>query len=173
MKKTFEEIDICLSLFHLILLTTFVYVVLHLLDERILGFPVWAEALWKIPNYATFRWLQHNGYFVAFVGAGFMLYRRSPQRLLPIGLGIVIWGLMTFLGHLVYSIIRLEYSPGLFSGLFFMAVAILVYQRLRQSGELSSATILLSILVALLYWIMPICLFIGIDRLFELSLPVV
>ncbi len=173
MKKTFEEIDIQLSLFHLILLTMFVYIVLHLLDEQILGFPDWAEARWKIPNYVTFMWLQHNGYFVAFVGAGFMLYRRSPQVLLPIGLGIVIWGLMTFLGHLVYSIIRLEYSPGLFSGLFFMAIAILVYQRLRRSGELSPGTILLAILAALLYWIVPICLFIGIDRLFGLSLPAV
>jgi hypothetical protein len=154
-----------LNLEHLILGTLLAYITLHLLDEGLFNFAAWAELRWQIPNYTVPKWLLHNVYFVFFLGLGYFIYRRQPAKFLPAGLGIVIWGFMNGLSHFIFSLIFWEYSPGLLSGLIFIAIAVLAYQRARQMDVLSPRVVGFSILTALLYWGLPITLFIEIDRL--------
>lgn len=150
---------------HLVIGTLLVYISLHLLEEGIFGFPAWAEGRWGIPNYTVSKWLLHNCYFVFFLVVGYFIYRISKERLLPVGVGIVIWGLLNGLSHIVFSVIFLEYSPGLFTGLIFLLFAVLALKRIREMGKLSPGLMLPSILFGLLYWGLPIALFITVDKM--------
>jgi hypothetical protein len=154
-----------LKLHQLILGTLLVYVTLHFFEEGLFDFAGWAELRWRIPNYTTSKWLLHNVYFIFFLGLGYILFRRDPSKFLPAGLGINIWGLMNGLSHIIFSLIFLEYSPGLFTGLIFIGLAIPVYQRVREDNLLKTSVIGFSILAGLLYWRLPIFMFIEIDKL--------
>jgi hypothetical protein len=152
-----------IKLAHLILGTLLVYVTVHLLEEWWFGFPAWAEARWGIPGYTVVKWLLHNVYFAAFLAAGYILYRINPDRFLFAGLGIVVWGVLNSVNHIAFTIIFLEYSPGLFTGLVFVILAVLAYQRVREMDRLSWKTVVPSILAGLFYWGAPIVLFITVD----------
>ena len=154
-----------LKLEHLILSILITYVTLHLIDEGLFGFAAWAEARWHIPNYTTPKWLLHNVYFIFFLGLGTIIYWRNTEKFLPLGLGVAVWGLMNALSHIIFSIIFLEYSPGLLTGFLFLFFGVLVFQRGREMGLLSGRVMALSILSGLLYWGLPIVLFIEIDKL--------
>jgi len=154
-----------LNLNQLTLGTLLVYITLHVLDEGIFNFAAWAELRWQIPNYTVAKWLLHNAYFIFFLGLGYIIFRRNPTKFLPVGLGIVIWGLMNGLSHIIFSIIFREYSPGLISGLIFILIAFYAYQHGRRNKMLSGQVVAFSILAALLYWGLPIVLFIEADRL--------
>ncbi len=154
-----------LKLEHLVLGMLLAYVTLHMLDEGFFDFAAWAELRWYIPNYTLGKWLLHNVYFIIFLGVGYFIYRRNTDKFLPAGLGIVIWGFMNGTSHIIFSLIFVEYSPGLLSGLVFIAIAVLAYQHSRQMNLLSSRIVGFSILAALLYWGLPMFLFIEIDKL--------
>ena len=154
-----------LKLEYLILGTLLVYVTVHLLEEWWFGFPAWAEARWGIPGYTVSKWLLHNVYFAFFLGVGYVIYRINRDKCLFAGLGIIIWGLLNSINHIVFTIIFLEYSPGLFTGLIFVAFAVLAYQRVREMGKLSWKTVIPSILASFFYWGAPIALFITVDRM--------
>lgn len=154
-----------LKLEHLVLGTLLVYVTLHLLDEWLFGFPAWAEVRWGIPGYTVPKWLLHNVYFTFFLAVGYFVYRRDTIRFLAVGLGIIVWGLLNALNHIIFTIIFLEYSPGLITGLIFGLFAILALKQVREMERLSWRLGLSSLLFGLLYWTVPIVLFISVDRM--------
>lgn len=153
-----------LKLEHLVLGTLLTYITLHLFEEWLFGFPNWALRRWGIPGYDVPKWLLHNIYFAFFLGVGYFVYRSNKEKLLFVGLGIVVWGLLNSLNHIVFTAIFLEYSPGLFTGLIFLLFAILALKA-REIERLSWKLILLSVLFGLLYWAVPIVLFIQVDRM--------
>jgi hypothetical protein len=153
---------------HLILGTLLAYVTLHLLEEWLFGFPAWAEQRWGIPDYTVIKWLMHNAYFTLFLVLGYVIYRINKDRFLPLGLGIVIWGLLNFANHLVFTAIFLVYSPGLITGTIFLFIGILALRKTRLAGQLSMRMTVLSIVCALLYWGLPMGLFITIDLMLGL-----
>jgi len=119
---------------HLILGTLLAYLTLHLLEEWLLGFPAWAEQRWGIPDYTAIKWLMHNAYFAFFLVLGYAIYRINRERYLPLGLGIPIWGLLNFGNHVVFSLLFLEYSPGLVTGLVFLLLGILALRKTKLAG---------------------------------------
>ena len=154
-----------LKLDQLILGTLLTYISLHMLDEGIFDFAAWAERYWHIPDYSFGKWLLHNIYFILPLGLGYFFYQRNHRIFLPLGLGISLWGFMNGLSHIIFSLIFLEYSPGLISGLVFIALAIVVYRRAKEKNLLSPRVKKFSILAALLYWGLPMWLFIQVDLL--------
>ena len=158
----------CIRLQYLVLGTLLVYVTLHLLEEWLFGFPAWAEQRWGIPDYTVTKWLMHNAYFTFFLVLGYIIYRVNIEKFLPLGLGITIWGLLNFANHVVFSLIFLEYSPGLITSLIFLLLGIFALRQARISGQLSTRVTILSVLCALLYWGLPIGLFITIDLMLGL-----
>ena len=153
---------------YLVLGTFLVYVTIHLLEEWLFGFPVWAEQRWGIPDYTVIKWLMHNAYFIFFLVLGYIIYRVNIEKFLPLGLGITIWGLLNFANHVVFSLIFLEYSPGLITSLIFLLLGILVLRQARINGQLSTRVTILSVLCALLYWGLPMGLFITVDLMLGL-----
>ena len=153
---------------YLVLGTLLVYVTLHVLEEWLFGFPAWAEQRWGIPNYTVIKWLMHNAYFAFFLVLGYVIYRIGKDRFLPLGLGITIWGLLNFANHLVFSVIFLEYSPGLLTSLIFLLLGILALRKAKFAGQLSVRVTVLSVICALLYWGLPMGLFITVDLMLGL-----
>jgi len=148
--------------------TLLVYVTLHLLEEWLFGFPAWAEQRWGIPDYTVLKWLMHNAYFTFFLVSGYIIYRVNKEKFLPLGLGIIIWGLLNFANHVVFSLIFLEYSPGLITSFIFLLLGILALRQAKIAGQLSTRVTLLSVLCALLYWDLPMGLFITVDLMLGL-----
>lgn len=157
---------VSISLEKIIVFSLILYLPFHLLEEWAFGFPAWAEAYWHIPNYTVAKWLFHNVYFSAFLLIGFCIYRLNRMRFLPLGLGIVIWGLMNAVNHLTCSLVFLEYEPGIVTGLLWFPLATAAYRALRVTGLMSYRLITMAFLAALLaYWSAPIFLFIYVDKL--------
>ncbi|HDQ74112.1 MAG TPA: HXXEE domain-containing protein [Chloroflexi bacterium] len=154
-----------LTLNHLILGTLLVYVTLHLMEEWLLGFPAWAELRWGIPGYTVSKWLFHNVYFAFFLTLGYLVYRRNNEKFLAMGLGIVVWGLLNSLNHIIFTLIFLEISPGIFTGFIFLFFAILTWRKVRGTEKSSGKLWALSSFFGLAYWIVPIVLFISIDSM--------
>ena len=153
----------CIRLDYLILGTLLVYVTLHLLEEWLFGFPAWAEQRWGIPDYTVIKWLMHNAYFTFFLVLGYVIYRINKDRFLPLGLSIVTWGLLNFANHLVFTVIFLEYSPGLITSIIFLLIGILVLRKARLTGQLSVRVTVLSVACSLICWGLPMGLFIAVD----------
>ncbi len=147
----------------IVLAAFIIYLTIHLLDEAAFGFAPWAEMRWGIPNYTVPRWLLHNVYFAAAQLIGYLVYRRDTHKYAYLGLGILVWGVINSLNHLVFSLIFLEYSPGLVTGFSFIFLALLGFQRAKQADLLSKKNVVLSLLFGLLYWLVPIVLFVSAD----------
>ncbi|WP_157949974.1 HXXEE domain-containing protein [Vallitalea okinawensis] len=152
----------------LIIITLVTYLTIHLIEEALLGFPAWALTRWGIPGYTTFKWLIHNVYFAGFLIIGYFIYRINKEKYLVFGLGIVVWGLLNALNHIIFTVIFLEYSPGLLTGLLFLAYTIMTIFKLKEQDKLSFKIISLSIFIGVIYWVLPIVSFIEIDKLMGL-----
>ncbi len=150
---------------HLVVGVILVYITLHLLEEAVGGFPVWAERRWGIPNFTALKWLLHQPYFLLSLGVSYLIYRSNPDRFLAVGLGIIIWGLVNTLDHLVFSIAFLEYSPGLLTGLLFSLIGLFALRKVHEIGKLSAGVMTQAILVGLLNFAVPITLFISVDKM--------
>ena len=154
---------------HLILGTLLAYVTLHVLEEWLFGFPAWALRRWSIPGYDVPKWLLHNVYFAFFLVVGYLVYWSNKDRWLPVGLGILVWGFMnSFIAHIAFTFIFLEYSPGILTSLIFLLFAALGFKQVRETGRLSWRLAIWSIVCGLLYWGLPMTLFIEVDKLLRI-----
>lgn len=143
------------------------YIPFHIIEEWAFGFASWAYTYWRIPSYTTTKWLIHNGYFAFFLLIGLLLYLLKPNTFLPFGVGIVIWGFMNTLNHIVCSFVFLEYEPGILTSLLWIPLAFQVYNRMSKKVN-KNKLLLYSIIVAIAYWSIPMTLFIEIDKLLKL-----
>ena len=147
-----------------IIASIIIYIPFHIIEEWAFGFASWAYTYWRIPDYTTTKWLLHNAYFIFFLLIGFLLYIAKPEKFLPLGVGIVIWGFMNTMNHLLCSIIFLEYEPGLLTSLLWIPISYRTYKQImirKNKGML----IAFSMLSAIGYWGIPMTLFIEIDKL--------
>jgi hypothetical protein len=154
-----------LKLEHLILGTLLVYVTLHVFEEWLFGFPDWALRRWGIPGYDVPKWLLHNVYFAFFLAVGYLVYRSNQDRWMPLGLGILVWGFLnSAIAHIAFTVIFLEYSPGIITSLIFVYFAVMGLAQLRRAGRLSWKLIVPSVACGLLYWGVPMVVFIEVDK---------
>lgn len=141
------------------------YLPFHLLEEGSLGFPAWAERYWRIPNYTIGKWLFHNAFFVTVLLVGYIIYLVNKEKYLSAGFGIILWGVMNTLNHVGCSIAFGEVEPGLFTSLLFLLIGILAVWKVRTMGKLSLGLIGQAVLWNVLYWGVPIALFILVPGL--------
>lgn len=139
------------------------YISFHLIEEGMFGFPGWVKIRWGIPIYDTELWLIHNYYFTFYLLLGCFLYTMNKLKFLPLGLGILIWGFFNFLNHTMFSIIFIEYSPGMVSSIVFLLLFVLGIQKLKESKLLDTKQLSLGILSGILYWVLPIISFLFAD----------
>lgn len=139
------------------------YATLHLLEEGLFGFPAWAEKNWGIPGYTTERWLIHNFFFLGVQWIVFMVFIFKDLKNHLWILGIVMWGILNTLNHTVFTIVLLEYSPGLITGFLFIFPLIWIIKVMQRQEVLHKYTIMKGIGIGILLWIIPIILFLSFD----------
>lgn len=85
------------------------------------------------------------------------------------GLGILVWGFMnSLIAHITFTFIFLEYSPGILTSLIFLLFTVMGFKQVREMGRLSWRLAVLSIVCGLLYWGLPMTLFIEVDKLLRI-----
>jgi hypothetical protein len=72
---------------------------------------------------------------------------------------------MNTLDHVGFTVAFLEYSPGLFTGLLFLLIAILAQRKVYEMGKPSTGVIAGAVLIGLLNFAIPITLFIYVDKM--------
>jgi hypothetical protein len=140
----------------------FSYVPIHLLEEAFGNFPIWMSEQYNLPAPLSYpHWLINNSFFLTTLLVGLFIYLRNKDKNLAFGFGILFWGFMNSMEHIVFSIKDLKLSPGFFSALLFLAIFIAGLLRLKQQNLLKIRTIVFSMAVAVAYWVIPMILIVS------------
>lgn len=154
-----------LTMNHLVTAALVTYLPFHLLEEGLFGFPAWAETYWRIPDYTVGKWLFHNVFFVTVLLIGYIAYQVNKERYLSAGFGIILWGGMNTFNHVGCSVAFGKIEPGLFTSLVFLLIGILAIWKIRAMGRLSFRLLGQAVLWNVLYWGVPILLFMFVPGL--------
>jgi hypothetical protein len=84
------------------------------------------------------------------------------------GIGILVWGLINFLDHLIYTILDRKISPGLFTGLIYFIVFLLGLFSLCKSYTPNIMFIIMSVIMGMLYAFVPVLLSVLISKKFKI-----
>ena len=151
-----EQIDFKFFPIGLIIL----YIPFHLLEEAFNNFPLWMAEHYNFQKPLSYpHWLINNSIFLLVLLVGLIIYYRNRVKYLPFGLGILIWGFMNSIEHIVFSVYDFKISPGFYTSILFLAISIIGFIKLKQDKLLKPSMLLKSLLIALSYWIVPIILF--------------
>ncbi|GAP21526.1 hypothetical protein [Leptolinea tardivitalis] len=145
--------------------TILAYVIFHITEEALGNFPLFMHQNWGIPNIGYARWLYHNIiFFLPVLMIGFLMYLIDEKRIY-LGLGITFWGILNFFEHTFYTIKNGVVSPGFFSSLIFVALAILTMITLAKQKNLTKKIVISSVLTAGVYWLISIALVLTCSQL--------
>ena len=153
--------EVNLKLAKIGMISILIYATLHLLEEGLLGFPAWVSLTWNIPNYTLERWLIHNFFFLGVQLALFTIHLSTNFRYLFIPVGIVIWGVINSLNHVIFTFYS-GFSPGLITSFIFIILFVWVLREIKGRKDFRNL-ILQSIGLGIALWIIPIILFLLFD----------
>ncbi len=151
-----------LTLDRLILAAGIVFLALQIPEEGLFNFAAWIDRRGIIPNFTVTTWLLQQPYFILALSLAYFIYRIEPEKFLPIGLGVLVWGLLNFLGFAGLTLITGEYVPGLFSSALYLPLVLLGTRMLRRGGKGTPRTAVLSSLYGFLIMALPIAAFFGV-----------
>lgn len=151
-----------LTLDHLILGAGIVFLALQIPEEGLFNFAAWAGRHGVAPNFTVTTWLLLQPYFILALSLAYFIYRIDPGKYLPVGLGILIWGAVEFLGFSGLTLATGEYVPGLISSILYLPLALAGIWILRREGKGSPRLALVSTLCGVLVTALPIAAFFGL-----------
>lgn len=155
-----------LTLTHLILGVGIVYLAVQIPEEGLLDLSAWIERRGLIPNFTATNWLVALPYFILALSLAFFIYRIDPEKFLPVGLGLIIWGLLDFLGFAALSLAFREYVPGLIAGVLYLPLALLAARSLRRQGKFTPRLIALAAASGFLIMALPMAAYFGVYKAF-------
>nr|WP_314461261.1 HXXEE domain-containing protein [uncultured Clostridium sp.] len=146
-----------------------IYFPFHLLEEAIGNFPNWMKEHKWMPEKLTYgHWMANNVFFYySLLLAGFICYVLLGEKFAFMGIGILVWGLINCLDHLVYTIIDRKVSPGLFTGLLYLIVFLLGLLSLCKSQAPNIIVIVMSVIMGIIYAFVPVVLSVLFSRKFK------
>jgi len=148
------------------------YVPFHILEEALGNFPQWMSEHYNLPSPLSYpHWLINNSLFLLALLTGFYIYSRNREKNLIFGVGILFWGFINSMEHIVFSIADVKLSPGFFSSLLFLIIFIAGIAKLKQIGLLTIKSIFLSIVIALGYWVIPMILIVSLGSWIKQMFP--
>jgi hypothetical protein len=161
MKPKLNQIDFKFFPIGVILL----YVPFHLLEEAYFNFPLWMFKHYQLPQQLSYlHWLFNNLIFLIVILLGLRIFLNNKTKYLFFGLGILFWGLMNGMEHIVFSVIDRKIVPGTFTGLFFLIIFIVGILKLFQLREIKLRLLIKSLLIAISYWVISFLIIILIGN---------
>lgn len=154
---------------HLMIAVLLVYIPFHLFEESLGNFPAWMQQHhWMSEKLTYGHWMAGNIFFYfPLLITGVLLYFLFGERLLFTGIAVIIWGLLNSLEHVIYTLVDFKVSPGLFSSILFFMIAVLSYYKLKRLAKFNLRIIVPSIILALLYALLPVALQIIFSPIFR------
>lgn len=148
------------------------YVPIHILEEAFGNFPMWMSEHYNLPSPLSYpHWLINNSFFLLTLLTGLFIFSRNREKNLIFGVGILFWGFMNSMEHMVFSIADWKLSPGFFSSLLFLTIFTMGMVKLKQMGGLKFKSILLSIAIAIGYWVIPMILIVSLGSSIKAIFP--
>ncbi len=137
-----------------------IYFPFHLFEESVGNFPNWMkEHKWMPEKLSYGHWIANNVFFYySILVFGFTCFILLGDKFTFMGVGILIWGLINFLDHFIYTLIDRKKSPGLFTGLLYLIVFLLGILRLSKSYQINAKLIIMSVIMGILYAFVPVLL---------------
>lgn len=147
-----------LNIEYLMLGIIITYIPFHFFEEALGDFPTWMKEHKWIPEEITYgHWMANNVFFYfPILLIGITIFHFGKYKLLFTGVGIIIWGLINCFDHIVYTIKDHKISPGLFTGLIFGIISALALFKLYSQNQLTLTLMVLSIIMGLIYAILPV-----------------
>jgi len=150
MKSKLKQIDFKFFPIGIILL----YVPFHILEEAYFNFPLWMFEHYQLPSQLSYpHWLFNNLIFLTVLLIALRIFLNNTTKYLFFGIGILFWGLMNGMEHVVFSIIDRKIAPGTFTGTFFLIIFIVGILKLFQLKKLQLKLLIKSLLIAISYWV--------------------
>jgi hypothetical protein len=111
------------------------------------------------------HWMANNVFFyLPVLQIGFITFF-FKREFLFIGIGILFWGIINLIDHLIYTIIDRKRSPGIYTGILFALASIAGI--ISISNKLTTVTIILSLILAIIYIFFPILLSVIFHKRFK------
>lgn len=158
-----------ISIEYYIALIMIIYFPFHLFEEAIGNFPEWMKNHKWMPEKLTYgHWIANNVFFYySLLSFGFICYLLLDDRFAFLGIGILFWGLINCLDHLIYTIIDRKISPGFYTGFLYLVVFSSGLFKLYEARALNSKLIFMSFIMGILYAFIPVFLSILFSKKFK------
>lgn len=146
-----------------------IYFPFHLFEEAIGNFPSWMKEHKWMPEKLTYgHWIANNVFFYySILLFGYLSYILLGDKFSFMGIGILFWGLINCLDHLIYTIIDQKVSPGLFTGLLYLITFLMGINKLYTEGQLNLLLIIMSLIMGILYAFIPVVLSVLCSKKFK------
>jgi hypothetical protein len=158
--------DTAMTMDRLILGVGITYIGLQIPEEGFLNFTAWVNRRGAIANFTATTWLLQQPYFILALSLAYFIYRMDPEKFLPVGLGVIVWGLLSFLGFAGLTVFSGEYAPGMIAGLVYVPLAFWAAGILRRQGKLTPRLALLGSLSGTLILALPIAAYLLVNTAF-------
>jgi hypothetical protein len=142
------------------------YVGLQIPEEGLLNFAAWVNRRGLVANFTATTWLLQQPYFILALSLAFFIYRIDPEKFLPVGLGVMVWGLLSFLGFAGMTLLSGEYAPGMIAGVIYLLPAYWAVRILRRRGKLTPQLALLGSLYGFLIMALPLAAYLVVNKAF-------
>ena len=151
-----------------IFLNLVIYLPFHLFEEAIGDFPKWMYEHKWLPYHMTHgHWMANNLFiYYPMLLISVFLYVFNG-KLTCFGVGILIWGIINFGDHFFYTIKDRKVSPGLISGILFLANSVLGLRSYILSNCVSVPQLVVGVLIGGILFGLPMGLCIVLYKFFD------
>lgn len=151
-----------------IILNLIIYLPFHLFEEAVGDFPRWMYEHKWLPYHMTHgHWMSNNLflYYPMLLISAFLFF--VSEHFICFGVGILVWGIINFGDHFFYTIKDKKISPGLITGILFLANSITGFICFFSSDMFSALHLITGILIGGVLFGLPMGLCIVIYPFFE------
>ena len=145
-----------------------IYFPIHLFEEAIGNFPKWMHLhKWVNEEISYGHWMANNVFFYySLLLLVYIIYCFTHAIFLAYG--IILWGIINMLDHMIYSISDQKKSPGIFSGFLYGIVSTAFIIKEINLNRFNIVSAFLGLLVAIILAGLPILLAMGFHKRFKM-----
>ena len=157
-----------MSITNFILLNLVIYLPFHLFEEAIGDFPKWMYEHKWLPYHMTHgHWMANNLfiYYPMLLISAFLYVFNN--KTICFGVAILIWGIINFGDHFLYTIKDRKVSPGLLSGTLFLVNSVLGLRLYILSDSFSVSQLIIGVLIGGVLFGLPMGLCIVLYKFFD------
>jgi len=138
----------------------FIYIPMHLLEEAVGNWPEWmARHKYTSVKLSYDHWMAGNiFFFYPLLLIGILLYHFLGTNLIFLGLGVIFWGIINYMEHLIFCFIDKKVTPGFYTSILFFIIGVITIIKIINGKDVNILMIILAIVTSIIYVVLPILL---------------